>query len=305
MLDILFFLISIPLLVKGSDLFIEGASRTAKHLGVSDFLIGVTIVALGTSLPELASDTYASYIDQGDVVLGDILGSNITNVALILGLTAVIRPLPVKHEEVFSGKVHLIVLVLASMLLVLGNGVSRLGGLILIISYIFYIRHVVGISRMIAVETAPKGILWRNLLELSLGLGGILLGARILVDSIIGIAHTFGIPEYLIALIMMSLGTSLPELSVSIAGARKGYMTMVLGNIIGSNVGNILFVLGLAAMIRPISIGALEILPAIGTMLFLSLLLVRFKATGYLIDTREGVIFLAIYGLFIGISTFL
>ncbi len=106
---LIFFLISIPIIIKSSDIFTEGASKLAKMLGVSDFIIGITIVALGTSLPELASDTYASYIDHGQIAIGDIIGSNITNIALILGLTCVIKPLVIKHTEIYSGWIHLMI----------------------------------------------------------------------------------------------------------------------------------------------------------------------------------------------------
>src|SRR3972149_10903690 len=119
---LIFLLISIPIIIKSSDIFTEGASKLAKTLGVSDFVIGITVVALGTSLPELASDSYASYINHGDIAAGDIIGSNITNIALILGLTCVIKPLVLKHKELYSGRIHLLILTLASAFILASSG---------------------------------------------------------------------------------------------------------------------------------------------------------------------------------------
>lgn len=299
---LIFFIISIPIIIKSSDIFTEGASKLAKTLGVSDFVIGITVVALGTSLPELASDIYASYIDHGQIAIGDIIGSNITNIGLILGLTCIIKPLAIKHTEIYSGRIHLIILTLASSLLLFTGGIGRIGGAALIILYIFYLRHSIITSREMGVESLEKNGYIKNILEVIIGLTGILIGARILVDSIIGLSMAYDVPEYLIALLLMSIGTSLPELFVSVSAARKGYMTMALGNIIGSNVANILWVLGAAAVIRPIIIAPELILTQILFMLLLSVLLIVFKSSGYMIDRREGAIFLGIYVIFVIVS---
>lgn len=301
-LDIILFIISIPIIIKSSDIFTEGASKLAKMLGVTDFIIGITVVALGTSLPELASDTYASYIDHGQIAAGDIIGSNITNIALILGLTCIIKPLAIKHTEIYSGKIHLLILTLASAFILAAGGIGRIGGAAFIISYILYLRHSINTYREMGVETIGKDGLIKNIFEVLIGLTGILIGARILVNSIIGLSMTFGVSEYLIALLLMSIGTSLPELFVSVSAARKGYMTMALGNIIGSNVANILWILGAAAVIRPIIIAPELILIQLLFMLLLSVLLIIFKKSGYVIDRREGVVFLGVYVVFVLVS---
>lgn len=299
---LIFFIISIPIIIKSSDIFTEGASKLAKTLGVSDFVIGITVVALGTSLPELASNMYASYLDHGQIVAGDIIGSNITNIGLILGLTCIIKPLAIKHTEIYSGKIHLMILALASALLLFAGGIGRIGGAAFIILYIFYLRHSIIAYRELGVESLGKNGSIKNILEVIIGLTGILIGARILVNSIIGLSMAYDVPEYLIALLLMSIGTSLPELFVSVSAARKGYMTMVLGNIIGSNVANILWVLGAAAVIRPIIIAPELILTQVLIMLPLSVLLIIFKKSGYMIDRREGAIFLGIYVIFVIVS---
>lgn len=301
-LDLLLFIISIPIIIKSSNIFTEGASKLAKMFGVSDFIIGITIVALGTSLPELASDSYASYINHGQIAFGDIIGSNITNIALILGLTCVIRPLAIKHTEIYSGWIHLLILTLASMFILAAGGIGRIGGIVFIISYILYLRHLISVYSELGVETIGKDGFMKNILGVLFGLTGILIGARILVNSIIELAMAFQVSEYLIALLLMSVGTSLPELFVSVSAARKGYMTMALGNIIGSNVANILWVLGVAAVIRPISIAPEVIIVQIMFMLLLSVLLIVFKKSGYVIDRREGEIFLGIYVIFVLVS---
>ncbi len=299
---LIFFLISIPIIIKSSDIFTEGASKLAKTFGVSDFIIGMTIVALGTSLPELASDSYASYIDHGQIVVGDIIGSNITNIALILGLTCVIKPLVIKHTEIYSGWIHLLILTLASAFILVSGGIGRIGGILFIFAYILYLKNSIEKYRELGVETIEKNDLKKNILEVLIGLTGILIGAHILVNSIIGLSLAFGISEYLIALVLMAIGTSLPELFVSISAARKGYMTMALGNIIGSNVANILWVLGVSAVIRPIIIAPELIFIQLMIMLLLSVLLIIFKRSGYVINRREGAVFLGIYVVFVLVS---
>lgn len=298
-ISLILFIISIPIIIKSSDIFTEGASKLAKMFGISDFIIGITVVALGTSLPELASDTYASYINHGQIAVGDIIGSNITNISLILGITCIIKPLVIKHTEIYSGWIHLFILTLASLFILVSGGIGRIGGAVFIISYIFYIRHAINTYKEMGVESIGKNGFIKNIFELLIGLTGILVGARILVNSIIGLSMAYGISEYLIALLLMSIGTSLPEVFVSVSAARKGYMTMALGNIIGSNVANILWVLGFAAVIRPINIAPELILIQVLFMLMLSVLLIIFKKSGYVIDRREGAIFLGIYFFFV------
>ena len=299
---LIFFLISIPIIIKSSDIFTEGASKLAKTFGVSDFIIGITIVALGTSLPELASDSYASYIDHGQIVVGDIIGSNITNIALILGLTCVIKPLVIKHTEIYSGWIHLMILTLASVFLLVSGGIGRIGGILFIFAYILYLKNSIEKYRELGVETIEKNDLKKNIFEVLIGLTGILIGAHLLVNSIIGLSTAFGVSEYLIALVLMAIGTSLPELFVSVSAARKGYMTMALGNIIGSNVANILWVLGVSAVIRPIIIAPELIFIQLMIMLLLSVLLIIFKKSGYVINRREGSVFLGIYVVFVLVS---
>lgn len=297
------FIISIPIILKSSDVFTEGASKLAKMLGISDFIIGITIVALGTSLPELASNSYASYIDHGRIVAGDIIGSNITNIALILGLTCIIMPLTLRHTEIYSGRIHLLILALASAFIIMSGGLGRTGGILFVIAYVLYLRHSIEAYRELGVKTIERDAFKKNIFELLMGLIGVLIGARFLVNSIIGLSIAFDISEYLIALLLMSIGTSLPELFVSVSAARKGYMTMVLGNIIGSNVANILWVLGIAAIIRPVIMAPELILIQILFMLLLSVLLIIFKKTGYVIDRKEGIVFLGVYIIFVLVST--
>ena len=302
MIEAITFIVSILLLIKGSDMLIDSASRLAKLFGVSDFIIGVTVVALGTSLPELASDTYASYIYKGDIVIGDIIGSNITNIALVLGVICIIKPLVVKHTEIYSGWLHLFILTAASIVLLLGNGISRIVGLVFVFAYVAYLHKVVKEYETIGVEHVPRNSIINSIINLSIGLVGVLIGAQLLVGTIISFAQTFGVPEYTISLVLMAVGTSLPELSTAIVAARKGYSTMALGNIIGSNVANILWVLGMSAIVRPIHFDSLQILPAIVMMLFLSVILIRFKRSQYTIDRKEGMFFVAAYLVFVMFS---
>ena len=302
MIDAIIFIVSILLLVKGSNMLIDSASKLAKLFGISDFIIGVTVVAIGTSLPELASDTYASYIYKGDIVFGDIIGSNITNIALVLGVICIIKPLVVKHTEIYSGWIHLFILSSASFVLLIGNGLGRIGGLVFVLVYVVYLRKVIREYQTVGIEPVPRNSVLKSTIELAIGLTGVLIGAHLLVGTIISFAETFGVPEYTISLVLMAFGTSLPELSTAIVAARKGYSTMALGNIIGSNIANILWVLGMAAIVRPIHINSLHIFPAIVLMLLLSAILIGFKRSQYTIDRKEGIFFVATYVLFVLIN---
>jgi cation:H+ antiporter len=302
LIEIVFFVASILLLVKGSDILIDCAARTAKIFGISDFVIGVTIIALGTSLPEFASGVYASYLDRGEIVLGDILGANIINVGLVLGLTCLIKPLPIKHTEIYSGWVHLFILTMASIVLIAGNGLSSIVGLVFSVAYLLYLRKVIREYRTLGVEPVTRGPLVNNILGLVLGLSLILIGAKLLVSSIISFAQILGISAFTISLLLMPIGTSMPELTTTIITARKGYSTMALGNIIGSNIANILWVLGVASIVRPIHIHLQQMLPAIIMMLLLAVLLISFKRSKYMIERREGLFFLVVYAVFVGIN---
>lgn len=300
--DILLFIISIPVILKSSDIFIEGASKVAKNLGVSDFIIGITVVALGTSLPELASDSYASYIGHADIVVGDLIGSNITNIGLVLGLTCLIRPLSLRHIEIYSGRIHFLILAFASIYLVLGTGIGRIGGIIFIIAYILYLKFSISAYSTVGTSTFKRDDLRKDILQVVIGISGVLVGAKVLVNSIIEVSLAYGVSEYLIALLLMAFGTSLPELFISITAARKGYMTMVFGNIIGSNVANMLWVFGVAALIRPINVARELVIIQVLFMLLLSLLLIIFKRSGYMVSRKEGIVFFGIYVIFILVS---
>lgn len=299
LIEIVLFVASILLLVKGSDILINCAARTAKIFGISDFVIGVTIIALGTSLPEFASGVYASYLDRGEIVLGDTLGANIINIGLVLGLTCLIKPLPIKHTEIYSGWIHLFILTMASIVLIAGNGLSRIVGLVFSVAYLLYLRKVIREYRTLGVERVTRGPLVNNILGLLLGLSLILIGAKLLVSSIISLAQILEISAFTISLLLMPIGTSMPELTTTIITARKGYSTMALGNIIGSNIANILWVLGVASVVRPIHADTQQILPAIIIMLLMALFIIRFKRTYYTIERREGIIFLTAYAVFI------
>ena len=305
LLGISIFAFSILLLVKGSDLLTDSASKTAKIFGVSDFAIGVTIVAIGTSLPELASAGYASYIGKSNILVGDIIGSNITNIALILGLVCIIKPLPVRHTEIYSGRLHLFILTAASIVLVLGSGLGWIAGIIFVSGYFLYLRKVVKEYRTVGTEHVPKNSLTKNIIGLCIGLIAILIGARLLVNSIISIAETLGIPEYTVSLLLMAFGTSLPEVSTTITAARKGYSTMAFGSIIGSNIANILWVMGIAAIINPFNIEIQQMLPAIIMMLLLAVFIIRFKKSQYTIERKEGIVLVAFYSIFVLANIFL
>jgi cation:H+ antiporter len=295
----LVFIFSLLLLAFSSDWFTEGSAKVARRIGASKFIIGVIIVGFGTSLPELATSVYASIIGSSGVAVGNAIGSNIANIALVLGLACFIRPIIIRKEiELKEGMISLLLTLLGSLFVLYNRDVVRIEGLILLSLFILYIRHAL---KNPANNRAPQydDKTWKTVLHVLGGLAGILICSIFLVRSAIAIAHLLGIHESVIGLTLVALGTSVPELAVAVAAARKGYATMVLGNIIGSNIMNMLLVLGAASLVKPLTVDAEIAAMALPLMLFLSFLVVVFMKTKMEIGRGEGLILLSLYALFL------
>lgn len=246
-------------LVKGADWFVEGASKVAEKFGIPQLVIGLTIVAMGTSLPEAAVSISAALKGSADITIGNIVGSNILNVLIILGLTSVIRPIAVQKSTV---KYEIPFVALISVLL-LGIGytdhvVGRADGVILWVLFIAYLLYLLKMTK--SGENVLEDIpgkdadmpVWKMLLLIIIGAAAIVLGADLAVDSASELARIFGMSERLIGLTIVALGTSLPELVTSVTAAIKGKADIAVGNIVGSNIFNILFVVGTSALITPV-----------------------------------------------------
>ena len=262
---ILFLVVGFVLLIKGADAFVDGASDFARRFKIPPLVIGMTIVAFGTSAPEAAVSIAAGIKGSNDIAISNVIGSNIFNLLMVAGICALYKPLPVQKiaiERDFPFSI-LIVIALAALCLDRSSGaeammISRSDGIILLLFFCIFMYFNVkdglnGTPPMIEEEKERR--LWISTLLLVFGLAGIMLGGQLVVDCSKFIARAAGVSETVIGLTVVALGTSLPELVTSIVAARKGETDIAVGNVIGSNVFNILFVLGLASVVRPMLVG--------------------------------------------------
>lgn len=253
------------LLVKGADWFVEGASKLAEKFGIPQLVIGLTIVALGTSLPEAAVSVSAALKGSAEITIGNILGSNIMNILLILGITSVIKPIAVqkstvKYEIPFMIGISALLMGLGCTYNVLkvSDGLILWGLMLCYLAYLLYMtKKGVIVSEEEAAGEADKPMpLWKMLLLILVGGGMIVLGSDVAVDAATALARIFGMSERLIGLTIVAFGTSLPELVTSATAAIKGKADIAVGNIVGSNIFNILFVVGTSALITPVAYAA-------------------------------------------------
>lgn len=251
------------LLIKGADWFVEGASSIADRFGIPQLVIGLTIVAMGTSAPEAAVSISAALKGSAEITIGNILGSNNLNVLLILGLTSVIRAVPVQKSTISYEMPFLIgITAIFSVLGLQDNTISRLeGGIlwVLMIVYLIYLLQMAKKGRQEAVEleaAEAKQPIWKLLCLLLFGIICIVVGSDMTVDAATKLAKIFGMTERFIGLTIVAFGTSLPELVTSATAALKGKSDIAVGNIVGSNLFNILFVVGTVALITPVTYNA-------------------------------------------------
>ncbi|MFA7253320.1 MAG: calcium/sodium antiporter [Patescibacteria group bacterium] len=307
--------IGLIILIKGADFLIEGSSSIAKKFGVPTIVIGLTIVAFGTSLPEFLVNIIAASKGSTEMAFGNIVGSNIANILLILGITALIRPQKVKRsttwKEIPFG------LLGAVALLIFANDklidrtqismLSRIDGLALILFMIIFLYYLIEITLKNKTEICETNetetkILptWKTVFYIIIGLVTLYFGGRWAVDSAVTIARNFGMSEYLISATIVALGTSLPELATSVKAALKNQSDLAIGNIVGSNIFNIFFVLGVTALIIPVVVPAsinfdLIFLAIISLLLFLFM----FIGKKHQLERWQGSLFLAGYLFYI------
>ena len=293
-------------MIKGADLLVDGSSSLAKRFGISDLVIGLTIVAFGTSAPELLVNIIASIQGASDIGIGNILGSNIANIFLILGVAAIIYPLKIKRSTTWK-EIPLNILAAVALFLLANDLlidkmpesiITRIDGFILILFFIifmYYTIHLAKSEKNHNEKFQSKSVLV-SIIMISVGVVGLALGGKWVVDGAVDIAKMFGLSEALIGLTIVAVGTSLPELATSAVAAYKRNTDIAIGNVVGSNIFNIFWVLGLSAIIKP-----LPFVPEINTdilvFLFATILLFVFSFTGTKkhVDRVEGVIFLVCY----------
>lgn len=294
-------------LIFGANLLVDNASALAKRFNIPNIVIGLTIVAFGTSAPELVVNIFASIGKNPDIVLGNIIGSNIFNVGIILAISAIIYPLAVKKsttwiEVPLAFLAGAVVFILASDQLIDKAGASvltRSDGILLLLFFLIFLayNYMLMIKGDFTEETAVRDVApWKATLLLLAGLALLVTGGRMIVYGAVQVASTLGIPERIIALTIVSAGTSLPELATSVVAARKKNTDIAVGNIVGSNIFNIFLILGASAIIFPVTVPVNAILD-MGMNLLLSFLVFIFIFTGKgrSIEKREGITLLLLY----------
>ena len=298
-------IIGFVILIKGADYFVEGSSSIASHLKISKMVIGLTIMAFGTSLPEFAVSMKSLSTGSGDIVLGNVIGSNILNILLILGCCAIIHPLTVRDDTVKKElPITMLITTLFAILLAdnafdktLPNIFTRSDGMILLLFFSIFIYYLLSISKKkVLFEKKEKNLpLKRAILFTIIGILGVTLGCHFVVESAISLAKMIRVSERLISLTIIAFGTALPELVTSVTATKKGEYDIAIGNVVGSNIFNVGIVIGLPVTllggIGIISFSYIDLL----VMVSASIILFMFSFNDYKITYREGVLLLMMF----------
>lgn len=276
--------VGFAMLAKGADWFVDGSAGIAERFGIPQLVIGLTIVAMGTSAPEAAVSITAAFKGNADITIGNVVGSNILNILIILGLAAVIAVLPVAASTIrYEIPYMILITVLLLGLGYTGKEVSLPEGIILWACFLFYLGYLFLSARKNKEEVqeeSKKQPMWKMLLATVIGLGIVIWGSDITVDAATSLAEFIGLSERFIGLTIVALGTSLPELFTSVSAARKGKADIAIGNIVGSNIFNILFVVGTTALMTPVVFARnfmFDTLVAVGAGVLLLLCVIRGK----------------------------
>jgi len=303
-LDFVIFIVAMGVLIWGADLLIDQSERIALKFNIPEFIIGATLIALGTSLPEMAASIVASYNGRPEIAVANVIGSNVLNITLVLATVFIIAKNINPNRDFFAkDSTWALVPVLVFILMIIDGVISRFDAMLLLLlmgAYLmFLLQDAKNIPEEDIVDLAEGTFLWSKTTPILLaGLMLVIVGAHFTVESASTIAKSFGISEWVIGIVMVSLGTSLPELTVSVSAAMKGKVDMAIGNIIGSNMANTTVVLGAAALVHPLHINTATYLFDIATMIIATLLLV-FITANKLYNKSAGISLIIILGLFL------
>lgn len=314
--NIILLVIGFIALIKGADFFVEGSASVARYFKVPGVIIGLTIVAMGTSAPELAVSVSAGLSGSNEIAVSNVVGSNIFNLLMVLGVCAVMKPLPVdpgikKRDFPISLVATLLVVVLGGNLVLSGrcrdlhNPMAEAGtlfrwnGLILTAFFIFYILYTIYIARKNRVEEEEEKPLsvGMSILFIAGGLAAIILGGQLVVNNAKALAALWGMSETLIGLTIVAIGTSLPELVTSVVASSKGQNGMAIGNVVGSNIFNLLLILGVSGSIHPIGVTVASFVD-LGLLLGISLIAYAFVCSGRKINRVEGAVMILMYAAY-------
>ncbi len=339
--NFLILLLGLIFLVKGSDYFVKSASAIAKKLGVSEFVIGLTLVAVGTSIPELASSIVASLQQASGIVVGNVVGSNIVNIGLIVGLAAFLSPMKTEVEMLKRDGYIMLFAAVLFFVFALNGELSKIESGIFILLYIAYtfflfeeaekyegkiyfkefIKYFVKFQYINSAKQKINGInngsnhdknsetgeenkqlkdgFAKDIFTLILSCTAIIIGAKCFVDESIFFAELLKVPDTIIGTTLVAVGTSLPELAVTVSAARQGYGNIALGNIIGSNITNVLMILGVSGLLFPIAVADISLFFTTPVMIFISAILLIFIGTDWEIKRWEGVALMVLYAAFL------
>ncbi len=298
--SLLLLLLGFIMLVKGADWFVDGASGIAERFGIPQLIIGLTIVAMGTSAPEAAVSITASIKGNADITIGNIVGSNILNVLIILGISSVITTLAVSKSTIRYEIPFMIVITFILLIQGMNGVVAFSEGIILLLLFLTYLGYLFVMAKKgngVYTGGTKKRRLWQSALWTVAGLILIVVGSDIAVDAACTIARIFGMSERFIGLTIVALGTSCPELFTSVSAARKGNADIAIGNIVGINIFNILFVVGISALVTPIPFSAGFYADTIFAVLVGVLLLVC-SMRHHRLQRKSGIIMLISYLLY-------
>ncbi|MBL7051568.1 MAG: calcium/sodium antiporter [Nanoarchaeota archaeon] len=338
-IELLILVISLIFLIKGSNIFIDNIIKLAKLLNISDFLIGLTVVAIGTSLPELSSSIAATFVNNTDIIIGNVTGSNIANIALVLGVATFFAALTIKRAIFEREGIFLLIITILLFIMSLNGLISRAEGIILFSIFVLYIlylyhsplftknteknllRKYLNFGKLVTIHTLRNiriGLDYRtytsliqkekrtyvyaylNLIPiLIISFAVIIFSSKYAITSAITIATLLNIKAEIVGITLLAIGTSLPELAVIITAAKKKKGNLIIGTILGSNIYNILIVLGISSIILPISITAISLYYLIPVLLLITTFFLWFVRTSWVLQKQEGILLLLIYILFI------
>jgi cation:H+ antiporter len=303
--------VGLILLYYGGDFLVTGSLHLSRALKISPFIIGATVIGFGTSTPELAVSVMASLQDFGDLALGNIIGSNIANIGLVLGITALIVPLTIEKQRFIDESPPLIISSLIIVVFSWNNYLGMVEGFIMVSLLVVYLWRALRTKENIdpLIETPlDENHLFLNytgtkfqVFWVILGIAMLIVAANWIVKGSTGIARELGISEWFIGVSIVALGTSLPELTSSLIAAKRGHGEMAIGNVFGSNIFNILMVIGTVSLIKPLTIGE-EIYADLIYATVLTCLLLLLIRMGYVIRKRDGIILTMLYGSYLGLK---
>lgn len=315
-LNIVYLIIGFILLIKGADFFVDGSASVARYFKVPGVIIGLTIVAMGTSAPELAVSVSAGLSGSNEIAVSNVVGSNIFNLLMVLGVCAVMKPLPVdpgikKRDFPISLVATLLVVLLGGNLVLSGKCTDlhnstavagtlfRWNGLILVAAFVLYLLYTIYIARKNRVEEeeTEQISIGKSILLIVVGLTGIILGGQLVVNSAKTLAAIWGMSETLIGLTIVAIGTSLPELVTSIVASSKGQNGMAIGNVVGSNIFNLLLILGVSGSLHPIVINVASFVD-LGMLLGVSMIAYAFVCSGRRVNRVEGAVMIFMYAAY-------